>query len=358
MAVRGIRLRASLQRAVRAPNIQELFAPVFPEGFDHDPCAGLTPDATQEQCARTGVSAAQYGNILANPFGEDVGGYNSITGGNPALGPETARTRAIGLVFEPRFLPGFNATIDWFDIDIKSAIELIGTDAIMQTCLATGDRLFCDRIHRDLNGSLWESPQGFIDDTNANIGARSVRGVDVGANYRRGLGRLGDVSIEMLGSHLTKAVTDNGGLSTPFDCVGLYGYPCDYPLPKWRHTARVTWRLHDGLAISLNWRHVGKVTLAALNPDFGLLGFVSPLETEIGAQDYFDLTALFPVKEQYEFRIGVRNIFDRAPPIVTSLNPACFSTIGGCAGNTFPQLYDPLGRYVFASVTVKLKPHF
>jgi len=358
MAVRGIRLRASLQRAVRAPNIQELFAPVFPEGFDHDPCAGLTPDATQEQCARTGVSAAQYGNILANPFGEDVGGYNSITGGNPALGPETARTRAIGLVFEPRFLPGFNATIDWFDIDIKSAIELIGTDAIMQTCLATGDRLFCDRIHRDANGSLWESPQGFIDDTNANIGTRSVRGVDVGANYRRGLGRLGDVSIEMLGSHLTKAVTDNGGLSTPFDCVGLYGYPCDYPLPKWRHTARVTWRLHDGLAISLNWRHVGKVTLAALNPDFGLLGFVSPLETEIGAQDYFDLTALFPVKEQYEFRIGVRNIFDRAPPIVTSLNPACFSTIGGCAGNTFPQLYDPLGRYVFASVTVKLKPHF
>ena len=100
------------------------------------------------------------------------------------------------------------------------------------------------------------------------------------------------------------------------------------------------------------------MTLAALNPDFGILGDVSPLETEIKPQDYFDATAVFPVERHYVFRIGMRNIFDRAPPIVTSLNPACFSTIGGCVGNTFPQLYDPLGRYVFASVTIDLNPRF
>jgi outer membrane receptor protein involved in Fe transport len=180
----------------------------------------------------------------------------------------------------------------------------------------------------------------------------------VSANYTVDLGRFGSVNMEMLGSRLIKAVTDNGGLSTPFDCAGLYGFPCDFPLPKWRHTARVTWQLRDGPAISLGWQHVGKVRLAALNPDFGLLGDVSPLETHISAQDYFDLTALVRVKSDYMLRIGVRNIFDRAPPIVTSLNPACFSTIGGCAGNTFPELYDPLGRYVFASVTINFKPRF
>jgi len=357
-AVRGVRLRASFQRAVRAPNIQELFAPILPEGFDHDPCAGLAPMANQEQCARTGVSADEYGHVIAFPFGEDVGGYNSSQGGNRGLGPETATTRAIGLVLQPRFARGFNATIDWFDINIESAIEVIGSQALMDTCIATGDPLFCGRIHRDANGSLWQTPQGFIDDTNANIGQRSVRGVDMSANYTADLHRWGSVNMEMLGSRLTKAVTDNGGLSTPFDCAGLYGFPCDFPLPKWRHTARLTWQLLNGPAISLNWRHVGNVRLAALNPEFGLLGDVSPLETQISSQDYFDATALFRVKADYVLRIGVRNMFDRAPPIVTSLNPACFSTIGGCAGNTFPELYDPLGRYVFASVTINLKPRF
>jgi len=248
--------------------------------------------------------------------------------------------------------------VDWYDINIKGAVEVIGAQAIMDTCIVTGDPVFCDRIHRDSNGTLWETPQGFVDDTNANIGERTARGIDVSANYSHGLGKLGSVSASLFGSRLIKAVTDNGGLSTPFDCAGLYGFPCNFPLPKWRHTARVTWQSRGGPEISLNWRHVGKVTLAALNPDFGLLGDVSPLETEIKPQDYFDLTALFPVERHYVFRIGMRNIFDRAPPIVTSLNPACFSTIGGCNGNTFPQLYDPLGRYVFASVTIDLNPRF
>jgi len=118
---------------------------------------------------------------------------------------------------------------------------------------------------------------------------------------------------------------------------------------RWSSSARSAWQLRNGPALSLNLRHVEGVKLA---------DDVSPLETHVSAQDYFDVTALFRVRDEYVLRIGARNIFDRAPPIVTSLNPACFSTIGGCAGNTFPQLYDPLGRYVFASVTFNFKPRF
>jgi iron complex outermembrane receptor protein len=355
-AVRGMRFRASLQRAVRGPNIQELFAPTFPQGFDHDPCAGVSPSASEQQCLRSGVSASQYGQILAQPFGENVGGYNSIMGGNLGLGPEIAKTRAIGLVLEPHFLPGFNATVDWFDIDIKGAIQQIGAQTIMNTCIASGDPLFCQRIHRDVNGSLWQTPQGFIDDTNANIGALKVRGIDLNANYASDLNRFGSVNMQLLGSHLIRSIVDNGGLSTPFECAGLYGLPCTYPLPKWRHTARVTWQIRQGPAISVNWRHVGKVRLAALNPQLGLLHLVSPLETQIRAQDYFDLTSTVSLRPQLVLRLGIRNIFDRSPPIVTSGNAACL--VGTCNGNTYPQLYDPLGRYVFASVTINLQPRF
>ena len=352
--IRGLRLRASQQRAVRAPNIQELFAPTFPSIFDSDPCAGFSPHATQQQCAQTGVSAAQYGNILANPVAEFTG-YNAIVGGNAGLGPETATTRAIGIVLQPHFLPAFNLTVDWYDINLKGAIEEIGAQGIIDTCIATGDPLFCNRVHRDANGSLWLSPAGFIDDTNANIGALKVRGIDASASYTRDLGRFGSANIEFIGSRLIHSVIDNGGLSTSFDCAGLYGFPCSYPQPKWRHTARLTWRQTDGLAISLNWRRVGRTGLAALNPEFGLLQDVSPLETKIASQDYFDLTALLSLQRRAIFRFGVRNVFDRKPPLVTSGNPACYSAIGGCNGNTFPQLYDPLGRYVFVGVTMNWK---
>ena len=352
--LRGIRFRASQQRAVRAPNIQELFAPTFPSSLDTDPCAGVSPRATQQQCAQTGVSASQYGSVIANPVAE-FSGYNSIVGGNAALGPETARTRALGIVFEPRFLPAFNLSVDWYDIALKGAIEEIGSQNIMDTCIATGDPLFCSRIHRDANGSLWLTPAGFVDDTNANIGALKVRGIDVSASYTRSLGRFGSANIDFVGSRLIRSVIDNGGLATPYDCAGQYGFPCTYPLPKWRHTARLTWRPPGAPAISVHWRYVGATSLAALNPEFGLLADVSPLETRIRPQNYFDLTALISLKRRYELRFGVRNIFDRNPPLVTSGNPACFGANGGCNGNTFPQLYDPLGRYIFAGVTMNFK---
>ena len=89
------------------------------------------------------------------------------------------------MVLQPRFLPGFAATVDYFDIRVKKAIGVIGFDVIIDQCVATGDALFCDRIQRDAQGSLWLTPNGFIDDLNANIGGLSTRGVDVQASYAR-----------------------------------------------------------------------------------------------------------------------------------------------------------------------------
>ena len=96
-------------------------------------------------------------------------GYNAILGGNENLQPETATTRTIGMVLQPRFLRGFNATIDWWDIKLKGAISRIGAQAIVDSCIASGDPIFCGRIHRDPNGSLWLG-NGYVDDRQANIG--------------------------------------------------------------------------------------------------------------------------------------------------------------------------------------------
>ena len=348
--VRAIRLRASYQRAVRAPNVRELFGPEFQSSFQRDPCAGISPTATLDQCARTGVSAVQYGNILANPF--PFGGYNAIAGGNPALEPENATTRSIGAVLRP--LPGLSATIDWFEIDVERIIVWPFAQEILNTCIETGDPLFCSRVHRDASGSLWLTPEGFVDERNMNIGGARTRGIDVGANFDRNIGRLGSIELGVLGTWLDKFTIDNGGLSIAFDCTGLYGPSCGLPRPEWRHKARLTWSPARQVALSLQWRHIGKVRLDSASGDPELAEPFLPANERIEAQDFFDLTGMFRIGGSYLLRLGVRNIFDREPPLVASGIPgipgACFPPF--CNGNTYPQLYDPLGRYFFAGVTV------
>ena len=346
--VEGLRFRGSQQRAVRAPNIVELFNPPVMDFFEFDRCAGPTPEATAEECARTGVSAAQYGHIFKIP--EDAFlAYNSQIGGNPDLQPETATTRTVGVVLEPAFLRGFNATVDWWDIRLEGAVQQIGAQTIMDTCIATGDPVFCDRIHRDVNGSLWRSPQGYIDDRQTNIGSLHLRGIDVGVNYSRHFARVGMIAADFMGTYVQKWRIDNGGLAVPFDCAGLYGANCPAPTPRWKHKARLSWSPVKQATLSVQWRYTSSMELATklVQP------VVSPLDKVLPSASFFDLSTLFDINKDYSLRLGVNNVFDKEPPIVVGGEGACGF---GCNGNTYPQWYDPLGRYFFAGVRMNLRP--
>jgi outer membrane receptor protein involved in Fe transport len=347
-AVGGLRFRASQQGANRAPNAQELFAPPQPDSFLRDPCAGASPTASETQCTLTGVTPAQYGQVArANGLFE----YHAILGGNEHLKPEAATTRAIGVVLQPRILRGFNATIDWWDIRLKGAISKIGAQAIVDSCIASGDPIFCSRIHRDPNGSLWLG-NGYVDNRLANLGSLKVRGIDGSADYSVPLSRLGSAKFEFRGGYVLRWVVDNGGLSTPYDCAGLFGAPCGMQ-PRWKHTARATWEASRAASLSLQWRHTGGVKLAALDPEFNLTDQVSPGHTKLRPQDYFDVATVLSVRKGFELRLGVNNVLDRQPPLVVS-NTAAGD--GPYNANTYPTWYDPLGRYIFASLVLTLKP--
>ena len=347
--VAGLRFRASQQRANRAPNVLELLAPIQPDSFLRDPCAGFSPDASQTQCALTGVTSAQYGNI-AKAAGS-LGEYVAIIGGNEDLQPEIATTRTIGIVVQPRRLRGFSATVDWWDIRMKGAISRIGAQAIVDACIADGDPIFCSRIHRDPSGSLWLTT-GYVDNRQANLGGLKVRGVDGSADYSVSLGHAGSANFDFRGSYVLRWIVDNGGLSTPYDCAGLFGSPCGMQ-PRWKHSARTTWNSLHGLSVSLQWRHTGGVKLAALDPKFHLTDQVSPAYARLGAQDYFDLATVFAIRKGFDLRLGVNNVLDRQPPLVIS-NTAAGD--GPYNSNTYPTWYDPLGRFIFASAVVDLKP--
>jgi outer membrane receptor protein involved in Fe transport len=291
----------------------------------------------------------QYGHILAAP--SPVSAYHSVIGGNVELQPEIATTRTIGLVLEPRILRNFNLTLDWRDIGLDGAIAQVGAQSILNNCLATGDPFFCNRIHRDPNGSLWLG-NGYVDDRQANIGSLRVRGVDIGTDYSAPVGRWGSAHFEFHGSYVLRWITDKGGFSMPYDCVGLFGDPCGIH-PQWKHVARATWDTPSRHSLSINWRHTSGVTLAALDPKFNLTDSVSAANARLAAQDYFDLATRIRIRKEVELRLGVNNIFDRQPPRIVRNTAA---GVGPVNGNTYPEWYDALGRYIFASATMNFRP--
>jgi iron complex outermembrane recepter protein len=343
-----VRIRGSFQRAVRAPNVNELFLPdhVQLDG-GNDFCAnGNVPMYSAAQCANTGVSAAQYGNIAANPASQ----YNGLTGGTSTLTPEVAITRAIGLVITPSVLPAFSATIDYFDINVNNLIGLLGADFILGQCALNATPRFCALVNRAPNGSLWLSPAGYVRDVQVNSGDEDTAGVDLALHYRFDLGRFGALRTDLAGTFVQKFDFTPFG-SSSYNCAGLFGPVCGPPLPKWRSNLVLDWGtpIHD-LDFSLTWRFVNSVKVEYTSSQLADTG-VDPTygDIRLPSFSYFDLSAAYRWND-VTFRLGVNNLFDKSPPLIGA------SEIGnGIFGenNTYPQVYDSLGRFIHMSITAK-----
>jgi outer membrane receptor protein involved in Fe transport len=355
--VRDVRFRGSYNRAVRAPNIIELF---FPTGnglaVGADFCAGATPVFTQAQCANTGVTAAQYGNVDANPANQ----YNAVFSGNANLSPEKADTYTAGVVLQPRWVPGLAFTVDYFNIKVKNLISSLSFNGVLATCALTGDPTLCGLIHRDALGSLTDLPSGFINLATGNVGGLQTKGFDFNGSYNHKFARLGTLNVNFVGTLVQHLTFDTGidpgalGLDGVYDCAGFFGATCSAgnvftsPNPKWRHKLRAGFTLPNGLGISGQWRYFAKVKNDTLSNDPDL-NFTQgphsfPGDAVIPAQSFFDLVLTARIGDRYNFRVGANNIFDKSPPVV-----------GGdvsANGNTFPQVYDSLGRFLFAGVTL------
>jgi iron complex outermembrane recepter protein len=351
--VKDIRLRSSYQRAVRAPNIGELYAPQA-VGLDGsvDPCTGATPAASLAACEASGVSATQYGHINANSANQ----YNGLLGGNPNLKPEISDTYSVGIQLQPRFVPNLSVSVDYFNIKIKDVIASIGGNAILNDCLASLLPTFCSLVHRDSGGSLWRSVNGYIIDTTINEGALLTKGIDLKGSYRQALPGLGSLLFSIEGTYLQSLQTTPVPGFGSYDCVGYFGDTCGGADPKWRHVFNMTWSTPwDGLDVNLRWRYYGADTSEQLSSDKILKGTAVYLPlSQIPAYNYLDLTGTFNVYKGVRLELGVNNIADKAPPLVTAGDCSTSSPGGAnCNGNTFPGVYDALGRYLFMQLTAQ-----
>jgi outer membrane receptor protein involved in Fe transport len=347
-----IRFRGSFQHAVRAANVVELFTAQGFNLFDmgDDPCgADDAEDGTASAAACIGtnpwqVTAGQYGSAgLNSPAGQ----YNFLQGGNTFLQPEEADTYTVGFVFTPRFLPGLNVSLDYFNIEVENLISTVGAVNTLTDCYDNGNLASCALIQRNPGtGQLWIGA-GNVIDLNTNIGGLVTSGYDINANYSMDIGAMGGLSFQLIGTLMDELITDPGAGQDPYECVGFFGTVCSAgtagaPTPEWRHRFRVSWDTPWDLSFSGTWRHFGEVTR--------ITGANTPAPTGLpdsawDSQDYFDLAGNWQVYENTNIRFGMNNVFDSDPPL-----SAAVGTTGN--GNTFPQTYDALGRWIFVGATV------
>ncbi len=342
-----VRIRTSLQHAVRSPNLGELYESQGLELFNWgngDPCGSTTdangntvaPTYSLAECQATGLAAADYGSaLLVNPAGQ----YNQFGGGNPNLDPESSDTISVGLVLTPEFLDNFSIAFDYFDISVDDAIDAIAPTDIVEFCGKDGNAEMCAAINRSAaNGDLWigsTSASGYITSLQINTGNLSTKGVDTDINYLLETS-MGDVRFNLVGTYLDSYTIQNIKGGTTIECAGKWDRStCEAVRPKWRHMMTTTWGTPWDVNLTGRWRYIGEADERDSS---------DPMTFD--AVSYIDLSGNWQATEYLNFQLGVNNVFDKTPQVMVN-GPSSISN-----GNTWSGTYDVLGRYIYLGGTV------
>jgi iron complex outermembrane receptor protein len=348
------RIRASYDRAIRAPSVAESFTPpiVGLTTVVPDPCAPRIT-YTLLQCERTGVTAAQYysGSIPQGTAAQ----LSEETSGNPNLKPEQADTYTVGVNFAPSRIPHLTGSIDYYHIQIKDEIGVIPYLLVLSNCADTGNPMYCRQIVRQPNtGSLNGNSVaggGYVVQENYNLGTALNSGIDVQLNYKLGLSAgFGDLVFGLNGTYLLHNETTPLPGGPTYDCAGLFGFTCQTVNPRWHHFFRTTWETPWDVSASLTWRYIGAVSQDNDSSDptlhFSTFGGYDYFNARIPAYSYLDLEATWNVNKIVQIRAGANNVLDKDPPLVNT------DIVAGGAANTYSS-YDLFGRQLFLAFTAK-----
>ena len=365
--VEDLMLRGQYQRAIRAPNVGELFGGQsigFPGATD--PCgnpaflAANGPGATAT-CIATGVPAANVGNAAVVQINAQI---PALFGGNPNLGEETSTSWTVGAVFAPSFLPGLNIQMDYFNIEVDDFITTAGggLQGLLDLCYGTAQNVnspLCQPFVgvRNTDGAFDVDNPPFVGSINA---ARlETSGIDLQVNYNTNLGFSlfgdGDARLDLgfNGTWLEKYdFTPVAELPDTDECAGKFGGACGQPLPSFKWVTRASY-IDGPVTFSVRWQHLSGVDDEDETIDYTAFNGIE----RINAYDLIDLTLSFDVNENVVLAFGINNLFDTLPGtpefngIQVSNRPNSL-LLGDNQeqANTYPSVYNVLGRDFFASV--------
>ncbi|MEP6633468.1 MAG: TonB-dependent receptor [Luteimonas sp.] len=352
-------IRGNYSEGFRAPSVAELFtgqADSFPTVTD--PCAGTVsgvPNVPPPLCA--GVPAYNQGNTQ----------IKITVGGNPQLGPETSTSKTLGFVYNPSWLPGVDVSLDWWKIDIETAILVQTAQKILDGCYRSGVAQNCALVSRDGSGAVSNViaiPQ--------NIGVFSTEGFDMTVGYRLPETSWGKFNVVWDTSYLVNAYTDNNGADGfSEDPVSGEG---GNQIGEYFGTGANNWRIRSNLQARWERGDVGATWLVryysgqdeactSLPQKQVLLICSDPTritsldgddpgtapdaphrspENRIPSATYSDVSLYFKMPWNARVTIGANNVFDQDPPR---------SAIA--SNNSFDPAYDVPGRFFYLSYNQK-----
>ncbi len=341
-----LRIRGTYARAVRAPNIGELFAGLsqtFPSGLT-DPCEGIGATgggATGDNCrADAGVATNIALNGVFTLNQPDIQGISGFNGGNPDLFEETADSWTVGAVIAPRSIPALgNLTItaDYYNIKITDVISGFPRQFSLQQCYDEGNPTFCDLIVRRPTATAVNSA-GSIDLINAlqvNAAVLKTSGVDVTATWSTPLGITSGDRLSLRGAYTH--VIKNDFFSLPdADADPSAG---EIGTAKDRFTANASYSTDD-FKVGFTGTFIGK----SYEDD----QFDGPKAYSVPAYFLLDMNTSFYVTEKFEFYFGVDNLLDKSAPNILSGTP--FNVTGS---DTAADVYDVFGRRYYTGVRMR-----
>ncbi|MFM5950869.1 MAG: TonB-dependent receptor domain-containing protein [Novosphingobium sp.] len=353
--------RGSYQRAVRAPNIAELFSP--PQGAQL--AIGTPPAALGDPCdvrstARTGANGTSVANLCVAqgvPAGV-IGTYQfgtTATGqlipGSTAITPEKADTFNLGFVFNaPRssgILGDFSISVDYYNIKIRNVISPVPGLTVLSGCYNldgsnptyAASNANCQLIQRDANGQLVSVSTPY-----QNLGSLKTDGVELQVHWgvpARFLADSGKVYVDTAIGYLNNykvqllpgaAFLDYTGISNG---SAQEGSVPPRATPKWKALTTFGYK-SDGFSMGLRWRYQNALS------DVSKVNTPNNIAVGVPAYATWDMFASFNVGKSFELRLGVNNMFDRGLPFVASNQTS-----------TDTAQYDLIGRSYYAGFKIK-----
>jgi outer membrane receptor protein involved in Fe transport len=343
----AVRFRGGFQTAIRAPNVNELFAPQlnnFPTFTAQDPCNTTGPiaatyrngpNAAQVRALCAAQSAVAAGTAYVQPFDQARG----ITGGNPNLGPEKSTSFTAGLVLRPT--RDITATIDYWSIDLEEVIAAVGASTIVQRCYNRDganpsfdpNNQWCQLFRRDQNdGGVIALSQ-----LSRNQAFNKVTGIDLGLEFGLNLQSAGALRWNVNATWTEKNEAQTTTVDPVNDFAGTIGSTTGSATPKWRVNLTTSYNV-GGLSVQLVNRFIDKMVHA--NTVTG----GSPISnTGTPATWYHDISARYALTKNLSIRGGISNLTDQAPRLYSP----------NIQANTDPSTFDVLGRRYFVSLNAK-----
>lgn len=330
--VSDLRFRGNYSTAVRSPTLDDLFSPLGQNfAFVQDPCdilfRGNNPNYGTN-CTAAGVPADFINTIARTQTIE----YRS--GGNPFLQEERGRSWTLGAVFTPSFIPGLSITADYYDIEVRSLIAVLGPQTILNLCYGDPGGInnqYCALIQRDPGGLI---TPGFPISGGINYAAQDTRGVDVEIAYRHSFDNGHRLNMRLIGTRVLALTNFTNPTNPDFGNrqLGELGDPI--------YAANFHLNYDLGVFdIGYTVRYLGRQTIGEWENYFSFQDR-PPLNADFTRERFYpdafyhNLRLGWEVEDGFNFYLGVDNMFDKGPPL-------------GLLGTAGGEPYESFGRFFY-----------